>query len=100
MRSQRLEIYVCTFLATPADGMHVMEKTMRGEDCVDKVKILTVVVAQGGPPMQCNALVVVDKLIKIYTWASGNLRCLLLKTFTKIMWDSFAFKLKSYEPIC
>ena len=25
-----------------------MEKTMRGEDCVDKVKILTVVVAQGG----------------------------------------------------
>ena len=48
MRSQRLEIYVCTFLATPADGMHVMEKTMRGEDCVDKVKILTVVVVHGG----------------------------------------------------
>ena len=48
MRSQRLEIYVCTFLATPADGMHVMEKTMRGEDCVDKVKILTVVVHGGG----------------------------------------------------
>ena len=90
VRSQRLEIYVCTFLATPADGMHVMEKTMRGEDCVDKVKILTVV----------EPLVVVDKLIKIHTWASGNLRCLLLKTFTKIMWDSFAFKLKSYEPIC
>ena len=75
MRSQRLEIYVCTFLATPADGMHIMEKTMRGEDCVDKVKIFTVV----EPP-----LVVVAKLIKIHTWASGNLRCLLLKTFTKI----------------
>ena len=94
VRSQRLEIYVCTFLATPADGMHVMEKTMRGEDCVDKVKILTVVV-HGEPP-----LVVVDKLIKIHTWASGNLRCFLSKTFTKFMLDSFAFKLKSYESIC
>ena len=54
VRSQRLEIYVCTFLATPADGMHVMEKTMRGEDCVDKVKILTVVVHGGGRQIDKN----------------------------------------------
>ena len=68
---------------------------MRGEDCVDKVKILTVVVHGDGRQIDKNT-----------DLGSSESEIFAFKTFDGLMlqqilfWTHLLSKLKPYEPIC